>query len=142
MAESKKDSGPFVRVESRQRTKGRAVRAEIAEARGSAILASVAELQEKDHGGHLIVTRTGMLESLDAIYGQQLREGGIKDTNKRRAVREAMREELEELLEARRRAGGLSTSAVDPEQVESPEVLASVAIELRAWSRRWLGGRQ
>ena len=101
MAESKEDSGPFVRVESRRRTKGRAVRAEIAEARGSAILACVAELQEKDHGGHLILTRTGMVGSLDAIYGQQLREGGIKDTNKRRAVRGAMREELEELLEAK-----------------------------------------
>ena len=86
------------------------------------------------------MTRTGMLESLDAIYSQELRKGGIKDTKKRRSVAERCEKSWRNCW--RRRAEGLWTFAGEPEQMERSLVVASVAIELRPWSRRWLGGRQ
>ena len=96
----KEEGGPFIRVVSKRGKAGRAARAGVGDARGSAILSCISELERCDDR-HLVVTREGMLSTLEASYEKQLKKGGLKDSNKRRSVRGAMREELEELLETK-----------------------------------------
>ena len=135
----KEEGGPFIRVVSKRGKAGRAARAEIGEARGSAIQSCISELERYDDG-HLVVTREGMLSTLEASYEKQLKKGGLKDSNKRRSVREPCEKSWRNCW--KRRDGGLWTFEVDSGQVVRLEVDAGVAIGLRTWSRRWLGGRQ